>query len=96
MQIPVLEILQEDAAHTIPQTDAVVILLELFLGLLVRADLSPVVRQGEGGVDALDDPSEDGVGVHEVVAQLVQAVDVTLLVPKNTVVIVAGEVAAGR
>ena len=66
----------------------------LFLGLLVRANLPPVVCQGKGGVDVLDDPSEDRIGVHEVVAQLVQAVDVALLVPKDAFVIVAGEITA--
>ena len=41
-------------------------------------------------------PRKMGVGVHKVVAQLVQAVDSALLVPKDVVVIVAGEVAAER
>ena len=89
----VSQVLQEDAAHSIAQADAVVILLVLFLGLLVRADLPPVVCQGKGGVDALDDPPENGVGVHEVVAQLVQAVDIALLVPKDAVVVITSQVA---
>ena len=41
-------------------------------------------------------PRKMGVGVHKVVAQLVQAVDSALLVPKDVVVIIAGKVAAER
>ena len=41
-------------------------------------------------------PRKVGVGVHKVVAQLVQAVDSALLVPKDVVVIIAGKVAAER
>ena len=91
--VGILEVLQEDAPHAIFKADAVVVFLIFLLGLFVRADLSPVVRKRERRIDALDDAPEDGVGVHEIVAQLVQAVDIALLVPKDAVVVIASQVA---
>ena len=41
---------------------------------------------------AIDDPAENGICVHIVIRQLIQAVDVPLLIPQNGVIIIARQI----
>ena len=81
VDVAILEILVENTPHPILQVNAVVVFQILGLCLLIRAHQPEIVRQGKGHIHAVDDPAEDGVCIHIVVRQFIQAVDVSLLVP---------------
>ena len=93
VDVAVLEILVENTPHPILQVNAIIVFQILGLRLLVRAHQPKIIRQGEGHVHTVDDPAEDGVCIHIVIRQLVQAVDVPLFIPQNGVIIVARQIA---